>query len=515
MVDARPHVVAAPTGDDRVDRDDDRVEDDGPAGGPGRTATAYSGAPSSPPLPRRALGAMRAHALFVVALAAGIAMRVITVLAYGPAFFYPDSHEYLAFADQLSFTHVVPDSFRPLGYSGYLAVFLPTWDPMRNAVIVQHLLGLIVGTLIYAALVRVGVRRWLAVIGSLPLLLDSFQLDLEHYIMADVLCQSMAATAFVLLIWHRRATPVWAAVGVGLLLSAGVVTRYAAVALIVPAVAYLLLRGGGLRLVGTRAAAMLVAFVLPLGAYAVLFHHFYGKYSITANGGRFLYGRVGPLADCAKFTVPDYERPLCLSGPGDPRRSTNFLIWSPKTPFFTVEPPAGMTQDQVAADFAKRAVRAQPLTFAKSVLKSYASSLRPTRTGGGSQYWRFQRAHPLVGVDPQAISDEFGGGRLSYRHRLTGFLVHYTKYVNWPGTLDAVAVVLAALAAFGIGAARRSGLRILCAVFALAGFAAVLPNDLLSIFGWRYHLQSLPLFPVAGVLAVAALWRGGRTDPVE
>ncbi len=452
----------------------------------------------------------RTHVVFLVALAAGIAIRVVVILAYTPGFFYPDSRQYLGNAQPL-FTHFVPDIHRPLGYSGYLGVFLHIGDPIRLAIIGQHLLGLCIALAVYTLLVRAGVRGWLATIGVLPVLLDTLQLDLEHYVMADVLCEALAVFAFVLLLWHRRRPPpVWAAAVAGLLLSLGVITRYAAIALIVPALGYLLLRWGGWRAAGRRVAALLAAFLVPIVLYAVDFHGHYGSYSITASGGQFLYGRVGPLADCSRFSVPAAEQILCLGDKNDPRRDTSYLIWSPKSPFYALKPTATRTPDQLAGDFAKRAIKAQPRRFAWSIVQSYAHSLRPTRAAGGSQYWEFHRGMPGTGINQQRLSDDFDGGNVRVRPTLSGFMTHYSTYAYWPGSLDVVAIVLALVAAAGVGRARGSGVRIRCLVLVAVGFLAVVPNDVLSIFGWRYHLQSLPFYPAVAVLAVAALWDGRR-----
>jgi Dolichyl-phosphate-mannose-protein mannosyltransferase len=457
----------------------------------------------------------RTHWLFLVAALAGLAMRIITILAYNPAFLYPDSKEYLAYADNLALTHLPPDAVRPLGYSVYLWPLLSGPDPLRTAVIVQHALGLVCGVVIYAVLLRLGIRRWLAVVGALPILLDSYQLVIEHFVMADSLCQALAIFAFAILVWHRDRIPWWAIAAAGLLLAAGVLVRYAAVAMVIPAGLYLLLRGGNARVVLTRLAILAATFVVPIAAYAVNFHHYYNSYSVTAGGGRFLYGRVAPIADCTKFTVPDYEQILCLEGPTDQRPNTATLIWSTDSPYFHTTPPAGMTRDDIAGDFAKRAIKAQPLDFAKSVLDNFGSSLRPTRSGGGSQFWGFHENFPNVGFDTSVTTDKYGSSDPTVRSGLTGFLNGYRQVVNWPGPLEALSIVLAAAASLGLGAARRSGLRLVCAVFLLAGLAAVLPSDMLSIFTWRYHLQSLPFIPVAGVIAVAALWRGGRADPAR
>jgi hypothetical protein len=92
---------------------------------------------------------------------------------------------------------------------------------------------------------------------------------------------------------------------------------------------------------------------------------------------------------------------------------------------------------------------------------------------------------------------------------LVDFLVAYQRVGYLYGPLLLVCLVLGLLGAVGIGPARRSGMRSLCALFSFTGAGLLLVPDLAAGFSWRYSLPALALLPAGAVLAVTAL-RGGR-----
>ena len=74
---------------------------------------------------------------------------------------------------------------------------------------------------IYLLLLRLRVWPWLAALAAAPLLLDSMQLALEQYVMADTLFEALLLVSCLLLLWRRRP-------GVPLLLAAGLALGLAA-----------------------------------------------------------------------------------------------------------------------------------------------------------------------------------------------------------------------------------------------------------------------------------------------
>lgn len=484
---------------DRPDRWTSTAVRDEQLAGAGPTTTAASG--------RRTW--LRWHLPFMIVLLAGAAIRVIVVLAYRPAVLFPDSISYLAAARRL-----VPGVNRPLGYSGLLAPLLYSPHPLLVVAIVQHLMGLTMAVVLYALLLRWKVRRWLAIVATLPVLFDSYQLLIEQYIMADTFFELLMVVGLVVLAWKRTPIPLWACAVSGFALALGAITRLDGAALLLPALGYVILRQPGVRLRVVGALAMVVTFAVPVGLYAVGYDLAHGKLALSGYSGHFLYGRVMPFATCTGLSLPSYERSLCPTTPPGHREPTDFWIWSPKSPAYHLHLPPGKETDAVLSDFGKRVVLNQPGTYAKSVLTNFVDGFALVRNG--SARFQFQRDYPLNGFDPAPVSHKYGDQTPYANHRYTGFLYYYGRYVNAPGPIEALALVLGLLGGFGVGRARRSGMRLVCLLFAVGGLAVLLPSNAASIFSWRYVLPSLELLPVAGALGFTALTaRSHRREPAR
>ena len=137
-------------------------------------------------------GAVRGHWPFVLVLSAGLALRVLTEVAYRPALLYIDSAKYL----------VGSGGTAPEGYQ----VLLRLLDPVGGLALVaavQHAFGLAMAIAVYALLIRRRVPRWAATLAAAPVLLDAYQLQLEQTVMPDVLFETMIAAGLVLLLWPR------------------------------------------------------------------------------------------------------------------------------------------------------------------------------------------------------------------------------------------------------------------------------------------------------------------------
>jgi hypothetical protein len=94
----------------------------------------------------------------VTLLALAAILRVLTTIAYRPAFwFYGDSGAYVALSHQA----LMPHNSRALGYVVVLKVFKITGS-FVPLIAMQHLTGLLLGLAAYALLVRRGLPRWLA-----------------------------------------------------------------------------------------------------------------------------------------------------------------------------------------------------------------------------------------------------------------------------------------------------------------------------------------------------------------
>jgi hypothetical protein len=237
--------------------------------------------------------AVRAHGLFTLIFAAGLAWRVLAEIAYRPALLYIDSVKYLAGSD---------DS-EPQGYR----LLLRLLDPIGGLGLVaaaQHVFGLAMAIAGYALLVRRRVPRWLAALAVAPVLLDAYQLQLEQTIMPDVLFETMITAGLVLLLWPRRPPLRLVAAG-ALVLGAAVTVREIGAVLLVPVVIFAVLSvprpltARSWRRTGWAALAG-ACFLLPALGYMTGTFGFTGHFGLASNGPGPEYGRAAAAADCVR-----------------------------------------------------------------------------------------------------------------------------------------------------------------------------------------------------------------------
>ena len=223
---------------------------------------------------RRAFRGLLRHAGFLALLLLGAAVRGLAVHAYVPAFFFPDSADYLDVAHSGA-----PKVHRTWGYSAFLAV-LERLVSFGHVVVVQHLLGLLAAVLVYALLQQRGVRRSVSCLAAAPLLLDGYVVQIEHYVMAESLYILLLAVAIVLLLWQDR--PSWrTAAAAGVVLGLGMVTRTVAGVVIAVAVLYLLVRLIGRTVRWVSVPAMMVGVGLVALPYVLWVHSHTGVYGLS------------------------------------------------------------------------------------------------------------------------------------------------------------------------------------------------------------------------------------------
>ena len=120
--------------------------------------------------------------LFAVALAAGAGLRLLAMLGYPGALWFPgDSYVYLGAALRLQ-----PNKSKTTGYS----LFLKALEPFHSLTLVaglQHLMGLGIAVMIYVLARRSGVPQGWATAATLPVLFDGFFIEDEHMVMAETL----------------------------------------------------------------------------------------------------------------------------------------------------------------------------------------------------------------------------------------------------------------------------------------------------------------------------------------
>jgi Glycosyl transferase family 2 len=457
----------------------------------------------------------RRHWLILAILVVGVALRVLVQLAYKPLLLYIDSYVYLGNLHKLD-----PTGDYPIGYPLFLRPVL--WlGNLAVVAVVQHLLGLAMGVTIYLLLQRRGVRPWLAALAAAPVLLDAYQLQIEHNLMADTLFEAMLVAVVAALSWRRRPGFVAAAVA-GVLLGAAVVVRLVGEPLVLVAMLFVALAGSGrLRRLGL-ALTLAACFAVPVGAYAIDYRLQTGALGISKTGGGAAYGRVVAFADCSKLALPDYERVLCPTQPAGKRPLADYLVHAPNAPRFKLMPPPGMTNAQVERDFARRVVLHQPLQVLAAVGTDFVKGFAPARvTFAGDvpvDRWHFQLDYPiwLPGYslhEARHAVDRFGGGGPSVSRPLAQVLRGYQRFGYLPGPLLALALLAGLLGALGVRRGADPSQRAACLLFTLMG-AGVLLSAATFEFSWRYQLPGLVLLPMAGALGATILFPGRGRPPV-
>jgi hypothetical protein len=469
-------------------------------------------------LARDVAPALRRHWLIAVFVLLGIGMRVIVSLGYWPGIeLYADSYDYLRVAHQ-----VIPGAWHPSGYPLMLTVLSVTGS-LGSVVIVQHLMGIAMGLLVYLLALRLGARRWLAALAALPVLLDGYQLALEQFILPETLTSLLLLGGLALLLW-REQVGAWRGGAVGLLLAADTLTRTAVVPVLLVAGLYLLLRGGRWRgLVSYCAVAAVV-----LVAYGGWFAATYGYFGYSDYTGLWLYGRVAPFATC-HYALPAREAELCPRRPvGKRSNNSEYFADQASSPINALRLGTRPRRSQLGESFAIAVIEHQPLKYAGAVLADSWHYFTPGRWMSSDiidmQRWRFPPPHRNAqrgNYHVRIAREGFDGSSIKAAPNasLTSPLRTYQRYAYTPGPALLACLIAALVAAAGLlwRGTRRRHARWAALVLAASSLVLVLMPSLTVGFSYRYGLPLLVLLPPAGVVAadigIDALMRRRRNRP--
>jgi hypothetical protein len=453
---------------------------------------------------------LRRHWGFAAVLAAGIALRIASLLAYWPALLYVDSAKYLAGADEAD----------PIGYR-LLLIPLHRLGGLGLVAVVQHLIGLGIGIALYVLLIRYGVSRWLAVIAAAPVLLDAYQLQMEQMILPDLMFEGMIALAIIVLVWSRRPSLLMIIIG-GAVFGGAVDVRQVGEILIIPLVVFAFLATRGWRHRIIRAVVAAIAFAVPVLGYMTLNADVTGHFALTTNPPTLLYGRAAYSADCKTLVLPAYERVLCptpamIAEVG----GIDGLIHDYRAPGATYTPPKGMTTGQVESNFAKRVIRQQPVRFGMSVTRDAVRLFALTRDGvpvaeTPISRWQFQPKFPTYGhgivlTTIKKYEGHVPVGSRPLQHSLRTYQLHggFT-----PGPLYLVAL-LCGVVGTGLALSRRSAvdhtLALMCLLMTVTALTVLGLSDVFE-YSWRYQLPAAVTIVPAGAVGAAliAAWLRGR-----
>jgi hypothetical protein len=502
------------------------------------------------PLVTRLVRPAVTHWQFGLVVLAAVAMRIVVILGYPPILWFSDSYNYL----QDAVTHV-PDEVRPNGYPFFLELLLPLHSDYPIGLL-QAAMGIAVGVAIYALLRHRGLPWWGAVLPTLPVLFDSYELHLEHMVTADPLFLFLVTIAVVILCWSDRPSVPTMALA-GLLIGYATLVRSVGEPLLVVVVVAMLVRRVGWR----RLVALAAVGVVPIGAYLIWYHGTWGRYALTESSGAFLYSRVSTFAECSKMSVPSDLRFLCDPNPPKDRPPAGEYIWADNdlpvnghtthTPLYEWSPkdldPSlrfTATMNAKTRQFAEHAIESQPLAYASAVTDDILHTFGWTRQpdphdyyGNGPTFqfvsgptmtmqipWYVTPRH-VDGTPPRAFCDvscqkhdvqarqmqtaekDFAGSGLGFTRAVQPWerlLEIYQRYIYLRGTLLGVIVLIGAA---GLVARWRRWGGIGLLPWLVGALLIVLP-PVTAGFSYRYVLAAAPVACLAAGLAFAEWPRG-------
>jgi hypothetical protein len=453
--------------------------------------------------------AVRRHWVFGLALAAAIVVRVLVMLAFRPIMWFGgDSASYLATG-----LHLIPDSSRVGGYGFFLWLLRPLHSFTAVAA-VQHIMGLVIGVLIYSLGRRYGLPGWAATLAAVPVFFDAYELQLESDAVPDIPFGLLMLVALYLLLrtpGERRPARTGAAAFV---LGVTAIIWPVGLALLAVLVIALVIRRAGLLAVATA----ILAGAVPVAGYAAWFDLHEHQFGLTRSAGVYLWSRTMSFANCAVIKPPADERVLCP--PAGTRIAASLYIWDGNSPLLRL--PGGRFSartNALAQNFALRAIAAQPGGYLTAVGHDVALSFywdRPVHPDAGivdryqfadaTTAWVPARMGALGGGTVASDQGAYNGGQPAPTRAVQPFaawLVSYQRYGYLRGTLLGV-ILAAGLAAMivrrragGAGGAGGAGL-----AWMFAAAILVVP-PLIADFDLRYLVPAVPAACLAAALAFA------------
>lgn len=456
---------------------------------------------------------LRRHWPFALVLAAGALLRIGCEIAYRPALFYSDSWGYLAMANGGGIV-----SFAPLRPSGY-PLILSVLSDLTVVTIAQHLAGLATATLVYATCRSLNVRRSFATLAGAFVALDAWAIALEQYVLAE----SFFALALMLAVWvsltavtrrepalpSGRAPRSTAALGLGLAgacLAAAALMRPVALFAIPAWIVWMLWVRPGARPI----AAGLACLVVPLVAYSAAHAHVTGTFGLTQANGWFLYGRVGPIANCDGIDVERAARRLCDRPAEAEDENQSWFMFNRRSParraFGGISADSGEQQrsNRILGRFARQVVLERPLDYAGLVAADFLKFLRPGARAAHREDATVEfPARARIRFDAPKIRERLYPGLRTHADRPAAALRAYADVVHTSRPLVALALLLGLVAVLR----RRDP-----AVFLSFGIGAgiLLGAALAAGFALRYLVPVVAELSVAGTLSAEWLVSAAR-----
>jgi hypothetical protein len=462
--------------------------------------------------PARPLAALRANRAFAIVLALGLVVHLLAWVAFHPALFFPDSYPYMGLGWS---SHGFPDLRfdRPSGYPIFLWMVRPLLgESTAGVALVQQLMVVVVAVVVYASLVRLGVRRWLATLVAALVLFDAYLLVLADNVLADVPAMLLVVAGAGLIL--RSAPPTrtaWAAAAAGaggLALGLGVTVRTGTLFILPVAFVYVLWTRREWRVV----VAVVLGMAVPVLGYLTWHKEEAQTFSFTQADGWFLYARVAKIGICGHAAIPKESRVLCpfmFSAPPTVGQNLWGGLQSPARRAFGTGPESGdVNVNRALEHFAVAIVRDRPWTYTRMIGRDMLRYFTPGEASpDGGDIAVTAKVQPLA-QDPlrKSTLEEWASGYDTRTGLPRGAVNAYGNVVHTPRPLLGVLSILAALVlAVAIVLPRRLALPRRREAFLLlgGGLVLVLGATMTSAFVFRYLVPSLPLL-WAGIALVAS-----------
>ncbi len=450
------------------------------------------------------------HRLFLIVMIPAVLLRADAELGYRWQAWFNDSFEYVS--------NTVSFSLDPTRVSGY-EIWLKILQPLHSYAVItilQHLMGLAIGVMIYAlARHRFGAPAWLATLAAVPVLYDGFEIELEHLILSDTPFLFLVTLAVTLLLWKPSGPSTRMCLLIGGLLGLSVILRSVGEPLVAVFVIYMIIRRFNWR----KILAVIAVCAVPIVGYAGLYDLEHGEFAMGDATGVFLYSRVMTFADCNVIHPPANELWLCTTVPPDKRPIAQSYIWTSQTPLDRLPPTKfEPLPNKLAENFAIRAIKAQPVPYVKAVasdtLKVFAWNREVFPNAQTyNEYLFLPTPTPIPSWDKAKIGpyDSFAAAYL-HGNPLTqvvnpyaAIIRYYQMYVWLPGTVYGL-ILLLGLGGLVLAWRRLGGEALLPWLISLA--MIVVPAATAE-FDYRYVLPAVPFACLAVAIAFSSEAPGG------
>jgi hypothetical protein len=262
-----------------------------------------------------------------------------------------------------------------------------------------------------------------------------------------------------------------------------------------------------------------VACMIPVFAYAGGFDLQHGQFAMSDATGVFLYSRVMTFAECSKIHPPADELFLCTTVPPDQRPIAQAYIWTEASPLNRIGPSKfSPVPNQLAENFAIRAIEAQPLDYAQAVAADTwrVFGWKRTKFPQAATYDEYLFQKQPLGVptwdqvkvgpyDSYAAAYVQGNPDTQVVNPFATIIRVYQEWVWLPGTVYGL-ILLAGLAGIALAWRRLGGEALLPWAISLA--MIVIPAATAE-FDYRYVLPAVPFACLAAIMAFSRGTAGG------